>query len=139
MSNVKAAVLCITGVLLVVAIAVGIWVVSVVTSTVTGKGEAFKQKNSAGNRIVQQAFFEDTYADIVQSDAKLAALAADYKGAPSAETRTRLVGVKTYCLSQVGAYNAAARKYLAEDFRAIDLPAQIDTNDPTTDCQESKS
>ena len=36
----------------------------------------------------------------------------------------------------VADYNAKARNYLAAEFRAADLPAQIDSLNPNTDCQE---
>ena len=42
----------------------------------------------------------------------------------------------SYCLSKAAGYNADARSYLSEDFRAADLPAQIDPNLSTTDCKE---
>lgn len=124
-------------VLLVIAlISIGVWGFKVVTSDVKGQGDATVQKNSANNRIAAQARFEDLYADIKATDAKLDAARDKAEANPKSQVaQTEFTGLQNYCLDVVADYNAEARKYLAEQFRAIDLPAQIDTQVPETDCK----
>jgi hypothetical protein len=105
-------------------IGVGIWAFNVATSDVKGQGDATRQVNTGDNRLAQQAYFEQTYADIKAADQNL-----DVPGTP-----TEMSGRVIYCRRLVADYNAAARKQIASKFRAADLPAQIDTSDPTTDC-----
>lgn len=115
------------------------WGISVFTSDVKGQGDAVKTVNSGDNRLAQQAYFEQTYADIKAADRKLDTLAADAKAHPTdTDARTRLIGAENYCQGLTGDYDAAARKEVAAKFRAVDLPAQIDTSDPATDCIPTK-
>lgn len=109
-----------------------IWGINVATSPARGAGDAYASKNSAANWTAAQARFEDEYADIVATDRKITLTAADAKDNSTRGDTYR--GLVSYCLSAVGEYNADARKYLARDFRAADLPAQIETSDPSTDC-----
>jgi len=114
------------------------WGVKVAVSDIKGQGDAVRTKNSATNRIAAQERFESLYAELVAADKRIDVLAAALAANPkSAVAQTNYTGAQTYCLSVVAAYDAEARKYTARDFRAIDLPAQIDTLDPATDCQES--
>lgn len=118
---------------------IGGWAFKVATSDVKGQGDAVVQKNSAQNRIAAQARFESLYADIKATDRKLDIYADAVKAQPGDKTaRTNLDGTRAYCEAVVGDYNAEARKYLAADFKAIDLPSEIDVNDPTTDCKPSE-
>jgi len=113
-----------------------IWGVRVMTSDTAGKGNAVIQKNDANNRIAAQQRFEQLYQDIVASDRKITAAQQAVDAAPNDKTaQQNLTGTINYCISVVGDYNALTRSYTAEDFRAIDLPAQIDNSDPTTDCK----
>jgi hypothetical protein len=127
-------------VLVVIAIALLIgavvWGIRVITSPVTGAGDAYATKNSAANWTAAQARFEDEYADIVATDRKITATAGDADDKSTRGDTYR--GLRSYCLSAVGEYNADARKYLARDFRAADLPPQIDNTDPTTDCEPTR-
>jgi hypothetical protein len=117
----------------------GIWAFEVATSDVKGKGDATRTVNAGGNRLAQQAYFEQTYADIKASDRKLDALAAAAKAQPTDDAAaTRLLGAENYCQGLIGDYNAAARKQIAAKFRAVDLPAQIDTTNTETDCEPTK-
>ena len=117
------------------AVSIGIWAFQVGTSDVKGRGDDTQKVNSGDNRLAQQAYFEQTYADVRAADRKLAALAQDAAAHPSdAEARTRLVGAESYCQGLVGDYDAAARKQVADRFRAVDLPARIDTTAAATDC-----
>jgi len=117
-------------------VSVAAWGFGVATSDVKGRGDAERTVNDADNRLAQQAYFEQTYADVRAADRKLTALAQDAAAHPSdAEARTRLVGAENYCQGLVGDYEAAARKQSAARFRAADLPAQIDQEDAATDCR----
>lgn len=109
------------------AIGVGIWAFRVATAPVRGAGDAFVQKQSAPNRIVQQANFEDLYAEYQDTLAKIPAAKAASKAAPKSQIkRTELTGLVNYCVDVAGDYNADSRKYLAADFKAIDLPYELD-------------
>lgn len=120
------------------ALSVGIWAFKVHTSDVRGRGDAVSRKNSGDNRIAQQEAFERLYADIVATDRKIDTAAAALARTPdSVVAQTTLTGTIQYCISIVGDYNAKARSYTAEQWRSTDLPAQIDSNDPATDCKET--
>lgn len=114
----------------------------VATAGIVGRGEAHIIKESAPNRIIQQAGFEQKFADIQKFDVQVkeaGAAIADWDkanaGKPDnaigtlAQQRKYLVdvltGLKQQCQTTVANYNADARKYLAADFRAADLPESI--------------
>lgn len=121
-------------------ISISWWAFTVAASDTKGRGDAVKQKNTATNRIAKQERFEDMYADILASDQRIDVMAAALKRNPASQVnQTNLTGATTYCLQVVNQYNAEARKYTAQAFRAADLPAQIDQQDPTFDCKESNS
>jgi len=124
-------------VIVVVALVIGIWALRVATAEPKGRGDAVIEKNSAANWTKAQARFEELYAEIVATDRKVT-LAHDLLATdPGNRTaRDTYVGTRNVCLSFVADYNAAARTYLAADFRAADLPGQITDTDPTTDCKE---
>lgn len=111
--------------------------IRVALSGIFGQGGAVINKNDAVNRVAAQERFESLFAEIKAADQRLDVLADAVKEDPSYTNKTNLTGGRTYCLSVVADYNAEARKYSARDFRAYDLPAQIDQYDPTTDCKES--
>lgn len=108
----------------------------VATAPVRGQGEAHIAKHSAANWTAAQARFEEMYADIEATDRKIElareALKADSDDKTAQQT---LTGTQNYCVSAVGEYNAEARKYLAADFKASDLPEQINDNQQSTDCK----
>ncbi len=108
-------------------LSVGTWWFQVATSDIKGQGDATRTVNSGDNRLAQQEFFERTYADIKAADKNL-----DVPG-----NEIEQAGRVLYCNDLVATYNAAARSQRAEKFRAVDLPPQIDTLDPTTDCKEN--
>lgn len=114
----------------------GAYALSVAMSAPKGIGDSIIKKNSVENRIAAQARFEKLYQGVVSADQKIAvhrsALEADPK---SSVLQTNLTGVTTICLGLIADYNAESRKFLSEDFKAIDLPYQIDQTDPTTDCK----
>lgn len=124
----------------VVSVALGIWWVAygakVYSSEFTGRGDAIIQKNSAENWVKAQAKFEDMYAGIVSQDQIITVMGETYDADPSAFNKMNLDGARMVCLEQVGDYNAEARKYLSEEFRAADLPYEINTMSASTDCEE---
>jgi len=115
-------------------ISIAVWGFQVATSDVKGQGDAVRTVNSGANRLAQQAYFEKTFADIKAADQRLDQLAAD-KAAKVDGADIRYSGAVSYCLGLVGGYNAAARTEIAEKFRDVDLPSQIDTTDAATDCK----
>jgi len=115
-----------------------IWIVNVATSGVRGQGDAVIKKNSADNWTKQQAEFERLYASIKAQDKNIGIAHAELRADPTNQVKqTNYSGQIRNCNDTVGAYNAKAREYLAEDFRAADLPDQIDQTDPATDCKEN--
>jgi hypothetical protein len=109
---------------------------SVALSGPKGVGNAIIQKNSAENWTKAQAGFEDSYQAIIAADRKIAVHRAALEAAPTDPTlKTNLSGVTNICISAVADYNADSRKFLKEDFKAADLPYQIDDSDPATDCK----
>jgi hypothetical protein len=127
----------IAGTVIVALIGAAWWGIGVATSGVRGQGDGIVKNNSAQNWTAAQAKFEDLYADIVATDRKVT-IAAQAKAA-NPDDRTAAdtyLGTVNICVSLVGDYNAEARKFLAADWRAPDLPHQIDDLDPTTDCKE---
>lgn len=124
-------------IVIVLAISAGIWALNVAASGPKGQGDAIIQKNSAANWVAAQARFEQDYQDILATDQKIVAAHTALQTNPTDPTlQTNYSGLTSYCLSKVAGYNADARSYLSEDFRASDLPAQIDPTLSTTDCKE---
>lgn len=113
-----------------------IWGATVLLSDVKGAGDARITKNSGGNRIAAQERFEDLYQEIKSADQRIAVAKTALDSDPDDRTlRTEHTGALQYCLSVVADYNAEARKYTAREFRAADLPPQIDPADEATDCK----
>lgn len=123
---------------LVGAVGVGVWIFKVQTSDTKGRGDAEIIKNEAKNRIRAQEGFEDKYAAIVTADRNLTLTAEELAKNPGDQKlSTELTGQKMICNDAVGRYNADARKFSKEDFKAADLPDQIDDTDPATNCKEN--
>lgn len=119
-------------------LAAGIWLVRVESSDIKGAGDAEIIKNEAKNRIRAQEGFEDKYAAIVTADRNLTITAEELAKNPGdRKLSTELTGQKMICNDAVGRYNADARKFSKEDFKAADLPDQIDDTDPATNCKEN--
>lgn len=124
-------------VLILAAISAGVWGIRVATAPVVGVGDAHITKYSAENWTKAQARFEGLYAEIVATDQKISVAKSALDASPNDRTaKDNYYGTQTVCLSFVADYNAEARSYLAEDFRAADLPEQISGFDKTTDCKE---
>lgn len=117
-----------------------IWGLRVGTSDVKGRGDAEIAKNDVRNRIRAQEGFEKLFADIQAADRNLTTTAAALRAKPNGDVKleTELLGQKHYCAGLVADYDAKARSFTQQDFRAADLPAKIDTSDGTTDCEETK-
>ncbi|MXQ56011.1 hypothetical protein [Shimazuella alba] len=116
-----------------------IWGLDVGTSDIKGQGEAEKVKNSAANRIRAQEGFEDLFNEIVTADKNINITAEALELDPKdLKSKVELRGQKQYCNDLVGQYNAKARKFTQQEFRAVDLPAQIDDTDSKTDCKENQ-
>lgn len=114
------------------------WGVGVATSGVKGQGDAISQKNSAANWTAAQARFEDLYAGIQAKDQQIGVLYADKVANPKDMTAQQTyTGIVSACLKSVSEYNADSRKFLAADFKAADLPTEINTTDTRFDCKEN--
>lgn len=115
-------------------IGIALYGFGVFSSDAKGRGDALKQKNSATNRIFAQATFEDLFTELKATDAKLDQAKSDATSGDRT-AQTNFTGLTNHCLDVIAQYDAEARKYLTAQFRAADLPAKIDTLDPTTDCK----
>lgn len=119
---------------------------NVATAGIVGKANVHIQNQSAGNRIVQQASFETAWADVRKydqqvKDAAIALVEWDKANAGKPDNAIGslanqhmylsqvLTGLKQQCQTTVENYNADARKTLAADWRANDLPYQIELSD----------
>lgn len=114
----------------IIAIPLAAWGISLLLASPSGKADAYRAKETGVNRVFSQQLFEKNYADIQATKTKITAAAA--ARTTSAEAEVRYQGLISYCASIVGDYNAAARSYSTQDFRAADLPAQIDAS---TECE----
>lgn len=105
----------------------GLWALNVATSSTRGQGDAIAQRNSASNWVDAQARFEENYAEyeatLVRIDVAYTAHTADPADTTLEQT---YLGTVSYCTGLVADYNADARNFLREDFRAADLPERID-------------
>lgn len=115
-----------------------LWGLRVATSDVKGQGDAEIIKNDARNRIRAQEGFEKLFADIQVADRNLTTTARVLRAKPTGDLKleTELLGQKHYCAGLVAEYDAKARSFTQQDFRAADLPQKIDARDGTTDCEE---
>jgi hypothetical protein len=127
----------------IVAAAVGVFALvwggfalSVAMSGPKGVGDAIKTKNSAQNWTAAQARFEKQYQSILAADQKIGVHRAALAARPDDPTlQTNLTGITTTCISAVADYNAESRKFLSADFKAADLPFEIDQAATATDCK----
>lgn len=116
----------------------GIWYFKVGTSDIRGAGNAEIIKNEAGNRIRAQEGFEKYFQAILAADQTINLTAESLKTDPgNPKLMTELMGQKQACMITVGQYNAKARSFSQADFRAADLPFEIDNTNPQTDCKEN--
>ncbi len=110
--------------------------ISVITASVRGRADAYKNKEGGVNRTLAQEGFEDRYANIVAADSRVGTAQEALKADPTDRVaKTNYKGTVDYCTQAVAEYNAEARKYSKKDFQSADLPEQIDETDPKTDCK----
>lgn len=84
--------------------------------------------------------FTTLYDDVVQADRNLTVTAETLLSRPDDLTlETKLIGQKHYCLGLVSEYNARAKSFSQQDFRAVNLPREIDQAASETDCEERGS
>jgi hypothetical protein len=117
-------------VLALIAIPLAIWAASVAAAPLFGKGEAFKQKESAVNRVFAQGYFQTTAKEIKATQAKINQLAATKPR--SLEQEVRYEGLRSYCAGLIGDYNAKSETYTTQQFKDASLPASFDA---ATDCE----
>lgn len=118
----------------------------VATAGLIGRGEAHIQKESAPNRIIQQAGFETIFADIEKfkiqiTDARKAVTEWDSINSNKQDNAigtlatqraylTQVVlGLQQQCNNTVATYNADTHKYLAKDFKDSRLPYEINSGE----------
>lgn len=119
-------------------VGIGIWAFKVVTSDIKGEGDAKRQINSADNRINSQEHFHSLMADILRSDKNLDQAYIDKKEHPGDTFHeTNYSGLLKHCNEVVAQYNADAQKISKNKWIDPNLPQQIDSTDPTTDCKET--
>ena len=117
-------------------IGVGIWVFSVATSDVKGRGDVVKINNSAPNRIAAQERFETLWGEIKTADGNIDTAWENLQADKTNPTLlTNYTGVQNHCRGLVNEYNALARKVTKGDWRSPDLPYEIDAANPATDCK----
>lgn len=114
-------------VIVAILIAAGIWGVNVATSGVRGQGDGIVQRNNAENWLDAQARFEENFAEYEATLARIDQFQAVHLADPGdAVARTNWLGQISHCTDVVADYNADARNFLREDFRAADLPESLD-------------
>jgi hypothetical protein len=116
--------------LLISALSLGGYLISVAFSGKKGQLDQKRQRNSNTNRTFQQQHFEDLYADYQASVQKVPIYAAQAKtGDPTSQTN--LIGLQSHCLDVANQYNQDSAKVLAGNFKTADLPVTLDA----TTCQ----
>jgi hypothetical protein len=119
-------------------IGIGVWGFKVVTSDVKGAGDQTRITNDGRNRIAAQEAFEALYQQIQAYDRNLDQAAKDKAEHPNdAFFATNYSGLVKTCNDAVAQYNADARKVSRAKWLSPDLPYEIDTTDPKTDCLET--
>lgn len=107
----------------------GIWALNVATSGVRGQGDGVIQRNSADNWIDAQARFEENYQEYESTLVRIDQFHRVHLDDPNdAIAKTNYLGQVSHCTDVVADYNADARNFLREDFRAADLPPSLDPN-----------
>lgn len=114
----------------VIVLGFGVWGASVLLSNITGAGGAIQKRNSTGNRIEQQARFEDLAANFDGYIIKIRVAEKAVRDAPDKTIQSlravELEGLKQECIDDAQEFNAASRKYLARDWKSAGLPASLD-------------
>lgn len=127
-----------TGLLAITALSGISWGISVLIAGPKGAGDVHKINQSAGNRISAQEKFEALYGQIKAYDQQLDQAAADKAANPGDRYYAiNYSGLRKQCIDAVQQYDASAAKITQRDWLSPDLPRQIDTADPATDCKET--
>ena len=112
-------------------LAAAIWGIGIATAGIFGRGEAYKQIQSAEFRIEAYQYFFNQYASIKSLEGKIDELEAQLqKLEPGTReynyTLSSLTGTKGLRHEAIQKYNADTRKeYTEGQFRDKDLPYQI--------------
>lgn len=105
----------------------GLWALNVATSGARGQGDGVVKRNSASNWLDAQARFEENYAEYESTLVRIDTAYAAHLASPGDKTlQQTYLGTVGYCTNLVADYNADARNFLREDFRASDLPDSLD-------------
>jgi hypothetical protein len=110
-------------------IGIGLWAFGVVTAPWAGQGGAFKQQQSATNRVQKQEMFEQIAADFDGYLVKIqiAVQAAKEATGINKELRqTELVGLRQTCVDSAQQFNAESRKYSSRVWKSAGLPLNLD-------------
>lgn len=127
-------------ILAVLVIVAGLWALGVFSSDIKGRGDAVREKYSAGNRIAAQEGFQADYNEILAADRRIDALWDAWRGNPADRIeRINYTGAVNYCIGLVGAYNARAEKFTQQEFRDAELPRHIGTDKPESDCKRTQN
>lgn len=111
----------------------GIWGLTVALSGPKGQGDGIIQKNSAENWVDAQERFEENYQEYESTLVRIEQFHIAHLDDPNdAVSKTNWLGQISHCTDVVADYNADARNFLREDFRASDLPESLDPNTCTT-------
>lgn len=128
------------GVVSLVLLTVILWGTGVLWAGPKGAGDAHKTNESGTNRIAKQEMFEQLYADIQVADKRVGMFALARQASPdSYQASVNYEGAVNHCNQLVANYDAEARKQTSADWKAADLPAEIDQSDPKFDCKEPRS
>lgn len=136
MSTAKIVGLWVLGIVLVVAIPIGVWGFRVATADVKGRGDTEIKDKSAPNRIRAQEQFYAMYNGILAADRNLDTLAATAKAHPNDRIAgTSYDGAVLGCNQAVAAYNAETHKITSKNWLDPELPYEITGSDEATDCK----
>ena len=103
-------------------------------STVTGKSVA---KPDAPSVVLPDQTFEALLTQIRATDVRMDQAVFYLRTYGNQQYVTNYVTLVNRCLALAGTYNAEARHYSVAQFQQVNLPAQIDRGDVTTDCEET--
>lgn len=113
-----------------------IWGAKVALAPLFGAGNARIITHDPLNRIAQYNHFYDLCSDVQALELQLEAYESGETGLPEDQVATNVLALKGQRNALVTQYNAdAAKTATAGQFKAHDLPAEIDANNYNTECQ----
>lgn len=146
----KIVTLAVVGVLALIVLPIGIWLINSAVSPVVGQVNVHRHINSAQNQQFQYEHFFALYGDIktdttnIQtSEAQLKSFEATVKGQADpfgqntqtiAQDQSTVTGLEQQCTSLVNEYNNNAQEYTKAPFLSNSLPPVIQVSDPSTSC-----